>query len=237
MRAAALALLFSVAATTPAAADPVRAMKPEARTHFDAGLEAYADKDYQRAADELAAGHVIDPHPDFLFPWAQAERLSGDCAAAVPLYRKVLDAGVVDADERRDVERLLEQCEAEEPPPAAEPDAPAPAQPPARRDFVAASSTEIEATAPATSSSRAWYRDGWGAALTAGGVVGLAVGAGFLWSASRAEEDSGDAGDLGTFIDDTDRASRNYTLGAISVGVGAGLLAGGIIRYALSGTF
>ena len=237
MRAAALALLLSVAAARPAAADPVRAMKPDARTHFEAGLEAYAAKDYQRAADELAAGHAIDPHPDFLFPWAQAERLSGDCASAVPLYRKVLDADVVDDDERRDVERLLEQCEADAPA-AAEP-APEPAaeQPPERRDFVAATTTEVEATAPDSGPPRPWYRDGWGAALTAGGAVGLAVGAGFLWSASRAEDDSGAAADLGTFIDDTDRANRNYTMGAVSIGVGAALLAGGIIRYALSGSF
>src|SRR5690348_17897207 len=234
MRAAAVALLLSVAVARPAAADPVRAMKPDARRHFEAGLEAYAAKDYQRAADELAAGHAIDPHPDFLFPWAQSERLSGDCAAAVPLYRQVLDADVVDADERRDVERLLEQCEAEAPAedePAAEPAAAA--EPTERRDFVAASATEIEASAPeGGGSARPWYRDGWGAALTAGGAVGLAVGAGFLWSASRAEDDSGDAGDLGTFIDDTDRANRNYTLGAVSIGVGAALLAGGVIRYA-----
>src|SRR5688572_3056011 len=104
MRSAALALAVVLVVARPAAADPVRGMKPEAKKHFDAGLAAYADKDYQRAADELAAGHAVDPHPDFLFPWAQAERLSGDCAAAVPLYRKVLDAGVED-DERRDVER------------------------------------------------------------------------------------------------------------------------------------
>src|SRR5262245_20246725 len=69
------------------------AMKAEARAHLEAGLAAYGEKDWARAIAESRAGYELDPRADFLFAWAQATRLSGDCAGAIELYDKFIATG------------------------------------------------------------------------------------------------------------------------------------------------
>ena len=66
-------------------------MDPEAKVHLDRAVAHYAAKAYDAAIVEFRASYAIEPRRELLFAWAQAERLRGNCAAAVPLYRKVLD--------------------------------------------------------------------------------------------------------------------------------------------------
>jgi hypothetical protein len=93
--------------------------------HVERGLAAYGDKDWTTAIREFREGYAIDPRPDFLFAWAQASRLSGDCARAIELYDQFVATGP--APEQRDAatkmsERCRESVAAEKP---AEPPAPA----------------------------------------------------------------------------------------------------------------
>lgn len=225
MRRAAIALLALIV-LAPAARGEPPAMAPAARAHLEDGLRAYAARDWGEAIAEFRTGYAIDPHPDFLFPWAQATRLSGDCAAALPLYRRAL-AAAADED-RADIERLIQGCEEE-----AARARPAP-EGPARE---AAASARVPARVQVDAGERAasppaWYADRLGGGLAIGAAIGLAAGAGFLVAASRAEGEAQDAGTLDDFVAATDRADQRRVVGAVALGAGAGLAAAAVLRYA-----
>src|SRR5690348_1464260 len=74
-------LLAVVAAARPAHGQPDPA---------EEGMRLYRAGDYAAAAERLREAHAQHPSRDLLFAWAQAERLSGDCATAIPLYQRVL---------------------------------------------------------------------------------------------------------------------------------------------------
>ena len=231
--AAALAAAAVIAAASPPAgaqadAPAHRPMKAAAAAHLQRGLAAYQERSYDRAAAEFRAGHAIDPHPDFLFPWAQAERLAGRCGEAVRLYREVLATGLA-PEEARTTRQLMEQCEAElvrsAPPPA--PPAPRPGQP-----APAPPTANLHAAPPPA---RAWYRDVWGGALLGSGALAAGVGAGFLASAASADRAAraADGESLDEFARQIDRSRSRRRVGIIALGAGGGLIAAAIVRYAL----
>jgi tetratricopeptide (TPR) repeat protein len=86
------------------------AIKPEAEVRFRRGLEYYKIREFEAAIAEFEAAYAIDPRPEILFSQAQAERLSGDCASAVVLYRQFLttDPPAVHAEAAR---ASLDKCE------------------------------------------------------------------------------------------------------------------------------
>jgi hypothetical protein len=57
-------------------------MKPEAKSHFDAGIAAYQAGRYDEAIKELTDGKAIDPRPEFDYSLGQSERKRGDCRKA-----------------------------------------------------------------------------------------------------------------------------------------------------------
>src|SRR5712671_2866259 len=124
-RASAALCLLALAAGWPARAtaedrQPVRAT---AKARMDSGLRLYEAHQFAAAAAEFEATYALDPHRDVLYVWAQALRLGGQCAKALPLYQQFLDA----APPRAEAERAranLTRCRAElaaapAPPPAA----------------------------------------------------------------------------------------------------------------------
>jgi hypothetical protein len=222
---AALALA-AIAATAGTAHGQRRDMAPAARAHLERGLRAYADRQWDDAIEELRAGYQIDPHPDFLFPWAQAMRLSGDCAGALPLYRRAL--AEASEEDRSDIEGLIAGCEAEverEPPPAPEP----------RRAPRAPRRVRVETRSSAPPERSPWYTDGLGGGLAIGGAIGLAAGTGFLVAARRAEVDADSAATLDGFVAARDQADQRRLIGAVALGAGAGLAAVAVLRYAWVG--
>src|SRR5438046_3550488 len=84
-----LASAFIVLIATPVLADP-RPMQPTAKAELDRGLERFAAHDYVTAIAAFDAGYAIDPHPDFLYAKAQAQRLGGDCRSAIDTYTAFL---------------------------------------------------------------------------------------------------------------------------------------------------
>jgi tetratricopeptide (TPR) repeat protein len=222
----ALVAVALVAAFASAARAQPRAMAPDARAELDRGLAAYAEHDWEQAVAAFRAGYAIDPHPDFLFPWAQATRLAGDCAGALPLYRRAQEAASSKED-RADIERLIARCEEDverDRPPA--PEVPEPT-PPAPRREVAPDGGEVTAR-----SSSPWYTDRLGGALALGAAFGLATGAGFIVAAKRADRDADAAETLDEFVGAADLADRRRLAGAITLATGAALAAAATFRYA-----
>jgi tetratricopeptide (TPR) repeat protein len=99
------ALIVLTLLTGTAAAD--RASR--AARHFDGGLDLYQAGHYRDASAEFKRAYQIDPLPKYLYNAAQALRLAGDCAAAVPLY-EAFNRIAPDEDSRNAGTSNLERC-------------------------------------------------------------------------------------------------------------------------------
>src|SRR5688572_3883005 len=101
---------FAVGPPAAAHAQATEAIDPQAQARFKRGLEYFKLREFEAALTEFEAAYAIDPRPEILFSMAQAERLSGDCASAVVLYRRFLidDPPAVHAEAAR---TSLEKCE------------------------------------------------------------------------------------------------------------------------------
>jgi hypothetical protein len=222
-------ILLLVIGAFAGSAGAQRAMAPAARAELERGLRAYGERDWSAAIEAFRAGYAIDPHPDFLFPWAQATRLSGDCAGALPLYRRAREAATGEAD-RADIDELIARCEKqverEEPPREPEQPAPEPEKPPPRVHI------HRRVAAPPSAPRSPWYKDGLGAGLAIGGAVVMAGGVTFLALAQRADDDAASAGTLDGFVAASDTADQRRVIGAIALGAGAGIAAVAVLRYA-----
>ena len=156
---AALVMLLCARAALAAPADDLRA----------SGLRSYAVGRYDEAIAAFQRGYQLDPRPDLLYALAQAQRMKGDCKAAVASYRAYLRTA---PPERAALpaRQNLERCERElssAPPPVASP-APEVVMPP---------------SAPASPPPRRWQSDraapillGLGAATLIAGGVSWGVG-------------------------------------------------------------
>jgi hypothetical protein len=210
----------------------VRAADAAARARglYQKGVAAYEKRDYERAVEALRAAHELDPRPQTLFAWAQAERLSGDCPSAMVLYRQFLDGEPteVQAEAARQAllrcERSLASRPVEEPEPAVPPPV-APVEPRA----ITAAPPPKAAPAPAPRAGRRFYQDPLGDALVGGGLVAATVGVVLL---ATGESPDG-ATTYGEFAERRDRRLNRQRAGAVALGVGAALVAGGVIRWAL----
>ena len=197
---------------SPVYAQSQTALDPIAQQHADAGKVAYDSGDYDGASREFEAGYRIDPKPALLYAWAQAQRLGKHCDEAITLYRKYLDSGPSETMVTH-TRGFISACQAE----LATPPPPPPA-PPVR-------DTPHEPSP--------WYRDPIGGTLLVSGTIGLGVGAGFLVVASRSKQRA----DAAEFRDDFeiqfDEANTRRRIGGTAIGVGAALVIGGVIAYAL----
>ena len=76
-------MLLPVASLLLALAGPGQLLEnPEAQAKLAEAQQAFADEDFDAAAAAVEAAYLIEPEPMLLYPWAQAERSRGDCAAA-----------------------------------------------------------------------------------------------------------------------------------------------------------
>src|SRR5687768_10961653 len=73
-------------------------------------MKLYQAGEYAAAAEMLRKAHELEPGRPTLFAWAQAERMSGDCEAAAPLYRRLLDDDPP-AEQAKAVRQVLALCE------------------------------------------------------------------------------------------------------------------------------
>src|SRR5262249_3278052 len=143
-----------------------------AKERYDRGVAAFQRHDYEAAVSAFRDAYELDPRPEILFAWAQAERLGGDCPPAGIHYRKFLDRHPPPGQAKA-AQGPLERCErvlaTAPPPPAPEVVEPAPAPlPPAV--------VLTEKPPPPPKPSRHFYQDGLGDVLVGVGIAAAAAG-------------------------------------------------------------
>jgi hypothetical protein len=226
-------LLIVMMAAPLAHADPPRsAMSPEVKTHWDRALQLYSAHDYEAAITEFKAAFELDPRREFLFAWAQAERVSGDCPSAVVLYKRYLatDPPAKPAEAARNhLERCTQALSTRpEGAPLPEPQPTAADSPTA--DEAPRPVTVVVAPPPPPKPRGPWYRDVAGDALLSAGVVSLGAGASlFIVSEASAHGSALTYGDYAT--DTFARAERQRTIGVVGLGVGVALVTAALFRY------
>ncbi len=204
---------------------------PPTDPDFEAGKEAFAAERYADAARHFERAHRANPDPLLLFVWAQAERLAGQCEAAVPLYRRYLALDPPDADVQ--VTRAAIEACGEDPDVVPEPP-PAPSEESDTGPESESESTldpEQEGTGDDPPPSRPALRDPWGHGLTWPGVLITGVGVGLLSEAHRRRKRSERAPDEQDYRDSLEGAPALSRAGiGLMVGGGA-LLVAGVVRF------
>ncbi|HEX2660517.1 MAG TPA: hypothetical protein VHU40_19685 [Polyangia bacterium] len=227
----ALLSVATVAGAEPASDPPPETggepapMNAAAKERYDKGLALYGQREFRAAIDAFEEGFAIEPRREFLFAEAQAYRLAGDCAHAVPLFDRFLatQPSPIQIDATR---MALDRCAHQAPPP------PVPeARPPVTRALPEpiVPSSPILFTPPPP-----WWRDPWGVATLATGVTAAAVGGGFLLASERSWDAAhAPAVHLST---DFDRLMAEYQhrhrIGVASLTAGGALCAAAIVRFA-----
>jgi hypothetical protein len=199
----------------------------EAQGHVDRGMALYAAKAFREAADELAAAYALDARRETLFAQAQATRLAGDCAAALPLYERFLAASP--PPQQVEATRIaMGRCQVAANGPGAKALAAAPtviaqAAPPAA--VVVSPAADLHPRGPP------FYRDWKGNALVAGGVVVAAVGVVLMSTAAAMDTDARTREVLGDYAELHQGAERRWRIGLGAAVAGGLLVAGGAGRY------
>jgi hypothetical protein len=207
-------------------------MNDEVRARWEHGLAEHAARHYRAASEDFAACYRLDPRREFLFAWAQATRLGGDCETAVALYRRYLQAAV-SAKQADAARSQLAACEAELAArtratqgtsseirpviaaPRIEPAVPA-------RDLPVR--TDAQPRSP-------WYRDLWGDVLAGTGVAALAAGT--LLYISSAHDASSNAPTYGAYAARFADAERARAVAIVALGTGSALVAAGVLHIIL----
>jgi hypothetical protein len=225
-------VLWSVLVPAFGQAQPVAR---EAHRLFTRGLAEHRAGSFGAAASAFKRAFELTPRPDYLYAWAQAERLGGNCAVAVPLYQRLL-ALHLPASRREAAERGISLCQLAAPPPIPAPAPvarPAPVEPPAPVAAPKPAAVLPGAAVRHPAPGRAWYADPWAGGLLALGVASVGAGAGCFVLASAAERSARDAATYPDHERWADRAQSRRLAAWISVGLGGGLLVAAAVRYAL----
>jgi tetratricopeptide (TPR) repeat protein len=195
---------------------------------LERGLRSYAVGRYDEAIAAFARGYELEARPDFLYALGQAQRMKGDCRAAVASYRAYLRTspparGAVPARQN------LDRCEhelANEPAPTVTP--PSVAPPPAVI-------TPPPAVAPPPLPPPFRVRDDRAAAILAGvGGAGIVAGA-VLWGVGEAGARS--LADATTYDQyaahgaDAAAFGRERTAGIVTLAVGGALVTVAVARW------
>ncbi len=182
--------------------------------------------DIEAAIETVRDAREQHDDPDLLYVEAQLQRISNNCAAAVPLYEEFLATDPPEED-RAEVDRNLNDCREElgvtEPIPAppAEPPPPVLVEPPAETT-----------PAPVAPAPAAQGPDRLGLGLWIGGgvlVVGGAASYGAAWGL-RARSDAGDP-TLDAYLK-RERTARTLSgVGVALAATGAAVLVGAAVRH------
>lgn len=201
------------------------APEPDLQQRIDRAEVAVGEGRWLDAAADYEV--VFNETGDLRVRYAQAEalRLGGRCADALPLYEAYLEGQPSRAMQTRTAQ-LIRVCEDEV---AAEE---------ARR---AALETKppppTEAAPPLAEGPRdmppRWYQDPAGDALAALGVTGIVAGSVVLSLGVREGDAADQAADDRAFGRAIDRAETRTLAGGVTLGVGAALLVGGVVRWVL----
>jgi tetratricopeptide (TPR) repeat protein len=214
----AILLIVVVAVGRVAAASPADEL-------LERGLRSYAVGHYDDAIASFQRGYELAPRADFLYALGQAQRMKGDCRAAVASYRAYLRTAPPEraaAPARHNLERCEQELAAAPPPSTSTPPVaePQPATPP----------TEAVATPP-----RRRARDDRAAAVLAGVGGAALVAGGVLWgvgeAGARSLADAGTYAEFAAHAPDADAFERERTAGIVAVAVGGALVTVAVARW------
>jgi len=210
--AAALALV-SLAAS-PASGDA----KSDAQVHVDKATELFAAEKFAEAINELKDAYTLDPQPELLYALGQAHAGLGQCDKAKVYYDRFITVRPKEAATARDAIEACKEAPPVEPPkpePKPEPKPPPPPPPPP--------------LPPA-----AWYTDTIGVVVASAGLVIMGVGGYQLYAANRDRDRAEGAGTLEDYLEQVDKAERKRTIGMVAGIAGVAVLAGGLLKIALT---
>jgi tetratricopeptide (TPR) repeat protein len=218
-------------ATATASADPAA----DAANHSAAGKKAFADGNYADAIVEFRAANALQADPKLLYAIAQAQRLAGDCAAAIISYEEFIKTK---ADEKlveysqANITRCKEQLAiAPAKDPVTEPIEPIKPIEPAPKPI------PIEPK-PERRDGASWTGDWIGHGLAGGGVIAGAIGI-VLWTGGRSDAAAAkDAANHADFVAAQAAADGAVTRQRIGIGLavaGVAAIAVGIVHYRMAG--
>ncbi len=188
-------------------------MRPDARALYDRALSRFGAHDYTAAIADLEAGYALEPRRDFLFAEAQAKRLGGDCGGAVGLYQRFLMSSPP-AVQVNAAQIALGRC----------------AQELANRpQMVVTLPAPIRPPPPPPK----WWRDPWGLTLSAGAVVGVGLGIGYLAASFAARGDANDAQSYAEYTRHWSDAGSRLDVAIGALAIGGTLAATGVGRFAI----
>jgi len=214
--------LAAAAALAPADDDDdayVRTVASEAAGHVKAGRYAQALAVLDRAERDR-------PHAVFIYVRATIEEQRGNCERAAKLYREFLGHDVPEADAHDALAGEARCREALGLPPIEASGQTPPGDP-------IADPASDEGDSSIDTSPPPWHTDPVGGVLAVVGAVGLGAGVALLVQSRVDRRAAEGATELQLYDDRSQRATRLNTAGIVTLSVGAALLAGGVLRYAI----
>lgn len=211
----------------------------QATAHFEMGTRHYNLQEWAEAVKEYKEAYRLAPRPDILWSIAQAQRLSGDCDAAIKTYQAFLRSSPTErqaAFANEAVEKcqvaLGEKSKAAPLPSAGE--SARPAVPPAPSSASATTATAVPPVPSARPPSPApghWYSDALGHVLFFGGIAATAVGGVTLGLGNAKASEANSAADYATFERTRTEGPPLQTAGIVGLSVGGALFAAGVLRF------
>jgi len=211
---------------------------PEARRLFGEAQGAFEAGDYATASARLEAAYAIEPKPELLYPWAQAERNLDRCRPAIELYQKFLESSpserMAEAAKQniaRCEERLaaLESSEPETAPAATDEEPP---------PFAVEGDDEDDDDAkgrtdkpPRKGSEKVGIAVG--ATMLSLGGVGVLAGGTLLGLAAGRARSASDATRQSRYETLRGEAMKLRTGGIVALSIGGALVVGGVIQFAV----
>lgn len=225
-----LAIVTTWLVAGAALADPAS----DAAAKAEEGKKAFAENRYADAIAAFRAANELVPDPKLIYAIAQAQRMAGDCAAAVTSYEEFIKTKADDKlveYSQANITRCKEQLAKEQPVQPVEPVKPVePAQPVAQ---------PLPPPPPPREQPASWTGDWLGHGLVVGGVIATALGI-VVWSGGRGDAAAvGDATTHEEFLAARDAADGAVTRQRIGLGLavaGLALVGIGVYHYTTIGT-
>jgi hypothetical protein len=193
----------------------------DARAHVARATQAHKDGRFDDARVELEAAYALTPKPELLYALGQVHAKLGRCSDAAVHFRRFA-ATQSDPQVARVIDDAIAACKPAAPPPAAPPPEPAPAGP---------ASSSAPTSAPPDGA--AWYRDALGDGLVLAGAAAMIVSL-VEYRSAVSDLDAAEAATTVTrYAQLVGEARDKRTTAVVFTGVGALLIAGGVVHYAL----
>ena len=220
-------LVITLILSTLTVSAPAGAIDPEAKEHLERGLAGYTAKDYAGAIKDLRLAYALDPRPEILFAWAQAERLYGRCSQASKLYDRFLKSKP-SAQQAAAARTGIERCEGQPDTTPADPeDVEQPAPQPAQEQPEQPAAAAAAPPPPPPTRPRV---DAVGISLLGVGVALGAVGGGLLGAGESKAKELGDVATYDEYADGSGPVRTLRIAGGVLAGIGGALIVGGIVK-------